>query len=69
MALWCKFSQIFDFGMFRSVILKEYSCVAPLTPAMMVIRGLILHPLFCKVSISGSYLLCYCMRAWSGNLL
>ena len=34
----------------------ECSCIAPLTPVVMVMRGLVFHPLFCMVSISGSYL-------------
>ena len=46
----------------------ECSCIAPLTPAVMVIRGLIFHPLFCMVLISGSYLVCLCVRACSRNL-
>jgi hypothetical protein len=31
-------------------------------------RGFTFHPLFCMVLISGSYLTCFCSRAWSGNL-
>ena len=46
----------------------ECSCIAPLTPAVMVIRGLVFHPLFCMVLISGSYLICLCVRACSRNL-
>ena len=41
---------------------------SPLTPAVMVMRGLVCHPLSCLALISGSYLLCLCVRAWSGNL-
>ena len=41
--------------------------MAPLTPAVMVIRGFVCHPRFCMVLINGSYLLCLCVRAWSGN--
>jgi hypothetical protein len=34
----------------------ECSCMAPLiTPAVMVMSGLIFHPLFCMVLINGSY--------------
>ena len=39
----------------------EFSCMAPLTPAVMVMRGLVFHPLFCIVVISGSYLLYLCV--------
>jgi hypothetical protein len=47
----------------------ECSWIAPcITPAVMVIRGLIFHPLFCIVFISGSYLVCLCVRACFGNL-
>ena len=34
----------------------------------MVIRGVVCHPWFCMVSLSGSYLSCLCVRAWTGNL-
>ena len=46
----------------------ECSCIAPLTLAVMVIRGLVFHPLFCIVFISGSYLVCLCVRPCSGNM-
>ena len=46
----------------------ECSCIAPLTPAVMVIRGLTFHPMFCMVLISGLYLVCFWVRAPSGNL-
>ena len=42
--------------------------MAPLTPAVMVMRGLVLHPLFCILWISGSYSECLCALACSGNL-
>ena len=52
------------FGILRLVsLLMECSCMAPLTPAVMVIRGLVLHPSFCMVLINGSYLVCLCVRA------
>ena len=35
----------------------------------MVMRGLVFHPLFCVVLVSGSYVVCLCVRACSGNLL
>jgi hypothetical protein len=58
-----------DFGIFMwASLLMECSCMAPLTPAVMVIRGFVCHPRFCMVLINGSYLLCLCVRAWSGNL-
>ena len=57
------------FGILRLVyFLMECLCIAPLTPALMVIRGLVFHPLVCKVLISGSYLVCLCVRARSRNL-
>jgi hypothetical protein len=72
MAFWCMFFMrvlIIDFGILRLVsFLMECSCMAPLTPAVMVMRGFTFHPLFCMVLISGSYLACFCSRAWSGNL-
>ena len=41
--------------------------MASLTLAVMVMKGLVLHRLFCMVFISGSYLVCFCVRAWSAN--
>ena len=62
-------SLMLVFGNFSLVSLSmECSCMTPLTPAMMVMRGLVFHPLLCMVLISGSYLVCLCMRACSGNL-
>ena len=56
------------FGMFRLIsLLMECSCMAPLvTPVVMVMRGFVFCPLFCMVSISGSYLACSCVRACLG---
>jgi hypothetical protein len=57
------------FGMLRSSnFIIDCSCIAPLTPAVMVIRGFIFYPLLCMVLISGSYLACFCVMACSGNL-
>ena len=51
-------------GMFRLVgLLMDCSCMAPLTLVVMVIRGLVFHPLFCMMLINGSYLVCLCVRA------
>ena len=44
-------------------LLMKCLCMAPLTPVVMVIRGLVFHPSFCLVLISGSYLVCLCVRA------
>ena len=56
-------------GVFSLVSLSiECSCMAPLTPAVVVMRGLVFHPLFCMVLISGSYLVCLCMRTCSRDL-
>ena len=58
-----------DFGILRLVsLLMECSCMAPLTHVVMVIRGLVIHPLFCMVLIRGSYLMCLHVRARSGYL-
>ena len=59
-----------DFGILMlASLLMECSCIAPLTLVVIVMRGLVFQPLFCVVLISGSYLVCSCMRACSGNLL
>ena len=56
-------------GIFRLVSFSiECSCIAPRTPAVMVMRGLVFHPFICIVLISGSYLVCFCVMACSGNL-
>ena len=72
MAFWCmpfiRFLML-DFGIFSSVnLLMECSCMAPLTHAVIVIRGLVLHPLFWMVLFNGLYLVCFCVMACSGNL-
>ena len=46
----------------------ECSCIAPLTPAVIVIKGFVFHPLFRMALISGSYFVCFWKRACSGNL-
>jgi hypothetical protein len=60
MAFWCIFFMrllMFGFGMFKfASLLMECSYIAPLTPAVMVMRGLIFHPLFGMTLIVGSYL-------------
>ena len=72
MAFWCmSFINflMFDFGMFIFVRFSmECSCMAPLTPAVMVMRGLVFQPLFWMMLFSGSYLACLCVMACSGNL-
>jgi hypothetical protein len=50
-----RFLKLF-FGILRLVgLVIECSCIAPLTPAVMVIRGVVFHPLLLIVLISGSY--------------
>ena len=49
-------------SMFLSLFMK---CLwtAPLTPTIMVMKRFILQPLFFKLSINGSYLLCLSVMA------
>ena len=73
MAFWCKFFMsvlMLDFGSLSlvSCSLLECSWMAPLTPSVIVMRGTAFHPLFCMFWISGSYLICMCVMACSGNL-
>jgi hypothetical protein len=72
MTFWSMFFMrvlMVDYGNIKLVILLMMcSCTAPLTPAVMVMRGLVCHPLFCRILFRGSYLLCLCVRAWSGCL-
>jgi hypothetical protein len=57
------------FGILRSAYFSmDCSCIAPLTPALIVIRGFIFQPLFRMALISGSYFACFCVSAYSGNL-
>jgi hypothetical protein len=46
----------------------DCSCIAPLTPPVMVIRGFVFHPLLCMSLINGLYLACFCVMACYGNL-
>ena len=66
MAFWCKFFMRvlrFDFGMFKLVsFVVESSYMTLLTLVVMVMRGLVLHPLFCIVLISRLYLVLFCVR-------
>ena len=58
-----------DFGILRlASLLMGCSCIAPLTPVVIVMRGLVFHPLFSMLLISGSYLVCLFARACSRNL-
>ena len=72
MAFWYRFfirDLMLVIGIFSLVSLSiECSWMAPLTHAVMVMRGMVFHPLFCMVVISGSYLVCLCMGACSGNV-
>ena len=57
MAFWCRCfmrSLILDLGIFSSLSFSmECSWMAPLTPAVMVMIGLVCRPLFCMVLIIG----------------
>ena len=58
-----------DFGILRLVdLLMDCSCIASLTPIVIVMRRFIFQPLFCMLLINGSYLACLCVRACLGNL-
>ena len=72
MTFWCRFfmsNLILGFG---SLILSsrsiECSCMAPHTPAVIVMRGLIFQPQFCMLLMSGLYLVCLFVVACAGNL-
>jgi hypothetical protein len=58
-----------DLGIFKSVSLwMECSCMAPRTPAVIVITGLVFQPLLWMAWFSGSYLACFCAMACLRNL-
>ena len=71
MAFWCIFFMRFltlDFGMSSSSsCLMDCSCMAPRTPAVIVMSGFVFHPLFRISLINGSYLVCFCVMACYGN--
>ena len=72
MAFWCRFFMrvlILVLGILRFVSFSiECSCIAPLTPTVMVMRALVFHTLLCMALISGSYLVCFCVVACSRNV-
>jgi hypothetical protein len=72
MAFWCMCFMrdlMLDLEIFSLVnLLMECSCMAPLTPAVMVMMGLVCNPLFCRVLINGPYFMCFQVSACSGNL-
>jgi hypothetical protein len=56
------------FGMFRLFnFIIECSCMAPLTPTVILISGLTFPPLCFRVSISGSHFLLLASMAVSWN--
>ena len=74
MAFWWMVFKRFlmmDFGIFNLVSFSmECSCMAPLTPAVMVMMRLVLSkPSFWMVLFSESYLACFCVMACSGSIM
>ncbi len=73
MAFWCIFFMRFltlDFGISRSSsCLMDCSCIAPMTPVVILMRGFVFQPLFHITLINGSYFVCFCVvacsRKWS----
>lgn len=58
-----------DFRILRLVSLSmDCSCMAPQTPVVIVIKEFVFQPWVCMLLISGSYVVCLCMSACSGNL-
>ena len=52
------------FGMSSSSSCLMYClCIAPLTPAVIVMRGFVFHHFFRISLINGSYLVCFCVMA------
>ena len=57
------------FGMLSlSNLLIDCSCIAPRTPAVIVMRGLIFHPFFLMALMKGSSLVCFCVMACFENM-
>ena len=69
MAFWCIFLTrilMLDFGILSLLSCSmECSWMAPLTPVVIVTRGLVFHSLFCILLINGSYLVCLCVNSMS----
>ena len=58
------------FGILRLASFSmDCSCIAPLTPAVIMIRGFVFQPLFCIVLISGSCFVCFVGRKEMMNIL
>ena len=58
-----------DLGISNSAsISMECLWMAPMTPVVMVMMGLVCHPLFCMVLIKGSYFVCFQVIACYGNM-
>ena len=72
MALWCKFFMsvlMLDFGSLSLVSCSiQCSWMAPLTPRVIVMRGVVFHPVFGILWTNGSYLVCLFVLACFGNL-
>lgn len=72
MVFWCVFFMRFLtlFYGIRSLLsfLMEFSCMAPLIPDVLVMRGFTFQQLFWNMAMSGSYLWCSCSRACSGQV-
>ena len=56
------------FSLVNLSMVQECLCMAPLTPAVMVMIGLVCYPLFCRVLINGSCFVCFWVSACFGNL-
>lgn len=71
MTFWCTFFirlSIVVFGVFILLsFIIECSCMAPLTPTVIMISALTFHPLCLRVSISGSHFLHLALMAVSHN--
>ena len=56
------------FGILRSISFSmDCTCIAPLTPVVIMIRGFVSQPLFCMVLINELYFACFCVRACFGE--
>jgi hypothetical protein len=65
------FHEYFDIGYWEIEFIEfiiENSCMATLTPIVIMMKGFTFQPLFWQVLISGSYLVCLCLRAWLRNM-
>ena len=68
--IWWHFGVYFSWGFWWWLTNLSMRClwIATLALAVMVMKGLVFHPLFYMVLLNEFYLICVCVKVWSGKL-